>query len=65
VLNQPETVHVDGRITGMALANLAAIATRRGDLNRARRLYADALDKSRAAGAAELEQIAANLKAIE
>jgi tetratricopeptide (TPR) repeat protein len=65
VIDQPEAVHAGGRISGLALANLAAIATRYGKLIQARQLYTEALTKLRSAGAPELEQIAANLKAID
>jgi tetratricopeptide (TPR) repeat protein len=65
VINQPEAAHTGGRISGLALANLAAIATRRGRLSEARQLYVRALTKLRSARAPELDQIAARLKEIE
>ena len=57
--------HAGERTRGLALANLAAMAASRGERDRARNLYTDALDLLRAAGTAEAEQVAAALAALE
>jgi tetratricopeptide (TPR) repeat protein len=53
------------RTRGLALANLAAMAASRGERDQARNHYTEALDLLRAAGAAEAEQIAADLAELE
>ena len=57
--------HTDKRTRGLALANLAAIAAGRSELNYARSLYTEALDLLRSAGATEAEQAAAALAELE
>jgi tetratricopeptide (TPR) repeat protein len=60
-----QTGHAGDRTRGLALANLAAMAARRGERDQARNLYAEALDLLRADGGAEAEQVAAALAALE
>jgi tetratricopeptide (TPR) repeat protein len=57
--------HAGDRTAGLALANLAAMAARRGESDQASNLYTAALDKLRAAGVAEAEQVAAALAELE
>jgi tetratricopeptide (TPR) repeat protein len=65
VVEQGSADHADGRTTGLAAANLAAMAGSRGRSDVARSLYTDALAILRAAGAEEAEQVAVELAKLE